>query len=44
MSLMTQACKSGVSNPAPADTQFIYNPNQTHLKQSIKVFRFTWKL
>jgi len=28
----------------PCPTQFISNPNQTHLRQPIKVFRVTWKL
>jgi len=30
--------------PIDCSTQFISNPNQTHLKQQIKVFRATWKL
>ncbi len=30
--------------PIDCPAQFISNPNQTHLKQPIKVFRITWKL
>jgi len=30
--------------PIDCPSQFIFNPNQTHLKQPIKVFRITWKL
>jgi len=30
--------------PIDCPTQFISNPNQTHLKQLMKVFRVTWKL